>query len=574
MHDDDRIVKRIKGIASVSENDAIINIQRKLVSHWPNIQSGAPGVAVSGSNARWKILSTLGQLRYDAHSPLFQLDSNYLANTGLPDKQKVVLYCRPTFHEQFKFLRKRVIDEKVFGWILGPPGTGKSITALAFASTLDRNEWVVTWIHLQRFENPICVRLENDSKKICRLRLLDILSLDSILEDKDKSTKKHIVFVDGFVLNVENHGLVQRECSTWRHNDPENRRLVIVCSMSSRYKAKREQDEQLQLETFFVYSWDEQEYIEAVKHQEVFENVRNVLDTDLSEQPTPESLVHSKYYFAGGSARWMFRASTKTIINETQDSIENVDDIIPYIKGSKRDWSSNVINRLLSARVHPYYNYLRQISIVSRFAAAMLAIKAGPELIRSLSEVTRVKGNPSMNGWLLEMWFFANLCHGGVQPQDGNNVIIDNWTAKEVISLNVTIIPKLPDVSGVWFKPNKWNQGGYDAIYMDKGAGLVRFVQVTSASTHSFKLEYFYGFLKTLSESEESFEVEKLEIYFVVEKSNLGFAIAKPSIQGLLQQFGWKHGDECNNARIVYVDGFSGQAAQSTIFVNRGHCNS
>jgi hypothetical protein len=84
----------------------------------------------------WEV-STLGKLSYDPNSTIFQLDSNYLAKTGLPD-QKLILYCRPTFHEQFKFLRERVIDDGVLGWILGPPGTGKSTTALAFASTLDR----------------------------------------------------------------------------------------------------------------------------------------------------------------------------------------------------------------------------------------------------------------------------------------------------------------------------------------------------------------------------------------------------------------------------------------------------
>jgi hypothetical protein len=46
----------------------------------------------------WEV-STLAQLSYDPNSTLFQLDTNYLAKTGLPT-QKIVLYCRPTFHEQ------------------------------------------------------------------------------------------------------------------------------------------------------------------------------------------------------------------------------------------------------------------------------------------------------------------------------------------------------------------------------------------------------------------------------------------------------------------------------------------
>ena len=40
---------------------------------------------------------------------LFVLDSNYLANTGLGTAM-LVLYCRPTFHDQVKFLNYRFIN--------------------------------------------------------------------------------------------------------------------------------------------------------------------------------------------------------------------------------------------------------------------------------------------------------------------------------------------------------------------------------------------------------------------------------------------------------------------------------
>jgi hypothetical protein len=105
----------------------------------------------------WEV-STLAQLSNDPNSTLFQLHTNFLAKTGLPS-QKLLLYCRPTFHEQFNFLRERVINNCVLGWILGPPGTGKSTTALAFASTLYKNDWIVTWMHLSRSKYPECVRL-------------------------------------------------------------------------------------------------------------------------------------------------------------------------------------------------------------------------------------------------------------------------------------------------------------------------------------------------------------------------------------------------------------------------------
>ncbi|KAF1791267.1 hypothetical protein GQ600_25446 [Phytophthora cactorum] len=58
------------------------------------------------------------------------------------------LYCRPTFHKQFES----------YGLDSRPSGTGKSTTTMAFASTLDRNEWIVSWIHVSKLMDWQCVR--------------------------------------------------------------------------------------------------------------------------------------------------------------------------------------------------------------------------------------------------------------------------------------------------------------------------------------------------------------------------------------------------------------------------------
>ncbi|DAZ93975.1 TPA: hypothetical protein N0F65_005486 [Lagenidium giganteum] len=64
-----------------------------------------------------------------------------------------MLYCRPTFHHQFEFLHDKVLRK----------GTGKSATAIAFASTVDRSEWIVTWIHVSKtMKTWRCVRLIGD----------------------------------------------------------------------------------------------------------------------------------------------------------------------------------------------------------------------------------------------------------------------------------------------------------------------------------------------------------------------------------------------------------------------------
>ncbi|KAJ8328654.1 hypothetical protein O5D80_002643 [Batrachochytrium dendrobatidis] len=239
--------------------------------------------------SEWEKVSTLAQLSYDPNLTIFKLDTNYLAKTGL-STQKLILYCRPTFHEQFSFLREKVIDNGVLGWILGPPGTDRY---------------------------PVCVRLEGDSKKSQEIYDSNIDKLFDILHKVDES-KQHIVFIDGYTSNGQKHIDVQQACYSWLEEDREKRRL-------------------------------EEEYIHAVQNDEFFNHVKAVLDSDLQIDSSREDLVRSKLYFAGASARCMFLFATKDVIQQTYGLVTFVNDIFPYVKGTIGDQSNNVVDRLFSS---------------------------------------------------------------------------------------------------------------------------------------------------------------------------------------------------------------------------------
>ncbi|KAK5667197.1 hypothetical protein QVD99_006405 [Batrachochytrium dendrobatidis] len=71
------------------------------------------------------------------------------------------------------------------------------------------------------------------------------------------------------------------------------------------------------------------------------------------------------------------------------------------------------------------------------------------------------------------MWFFASLRYDGVNLFDENDNEFQTWPASNFKTLDINAFPALPENNGVWFKPNKWNQGGFDAIFLDKGKGLL-----------------------------------------------------------------------------------------------------
>jgi hypothetical protein len=241
-----------------------------------------------------------------------------------------------------------------------PPGTVKSTTSLAFASTLFGDEWVVTWIRLRRTNYPICVRFEGDSKKTRHFDGTSIEELEDVLYDCDVSPKKyyifnqrHIIFIDGYARSDDQHIGVQKACYQWLKEDKINRRLVVVCSMSYRGKTKLDEDKMNMVEEFFVFSWELEEYQNAVSFDDFFNSVKDNLDASnapIAEDgviaPSRFELVESKFYFAGGCSRFMFRFATSEFIDYLDDSVSAVEDVLPYIKGRVGDHSNGVINRL------------------------------------------------------------------------------------------------------------------------------------------------------------------------------------------------------------------------------------
>ncbi|KAE8912032.1 hypothetical protein PF005_g23492 [Phytophthora fragariae] len=86
------------------------------------------------------------------------LPGELVAKCGLTPGGDLMLYCRPQVHKLWRFLRDDVIVKGIRGWILGPPGTGKSASLLSFAASLDPQEWNVVWIHLDE-KGDLCVSM-------------------------------------------------------------------------------------------------------------------------------------------------------------------------------------------------------------------------------------------------------------------------------------------------------------------------------------------------------------------------------------------------------------------------------
>jgi hypothetical protein len=318
---------------------------------------------------------------------------------------------------------------------------------------------------------------------------------------------------------------------------------------------------EVELNPFLLYSWTLDEYIAAIAVEGLWEKVKDVMDSSVAAgvetETTNEDLLMSKYHFAGGSCRFMFQNSTKEVIHSINEAISKTPNLRDVAETNVGDSSVAVVNRLFSR----YEDDENEQHIISAFALRSIAIRCGPNLIKQMIRITNASNNPSLLGELLEIWFFHAIASGDISLIDRKSNKEEHWNAsKHVWDFDPeSITDKSLFGEPAWYKPEKFNQGGYDVVYVDRKKGVTRFVQVSKAKAHSFKIHYFRALLDRFRKH-TTHVTKELDICFVIPIDNMKtFEISPVQGMGLLNPFGskWATGSETESARVLGIMNFN-----------------
>jgi len=506
----------------------------------------------------------------------FEISSYYLHGSGLLENstKSVMIFRRKTFNDLFEFLCNDVIAGGRAGRVYGPPGTGKSLAILAFSSTLLEQGWKVTWLHFSDRKKFECIRFLQNRKMTTFFLAAD---LDLILDETEMTGSKHLMIVDGIrdSRTFPVHQECARKCRDWYLSNAgvaaATVRFVENSSMGALDSNSEETDRMLRIKKFCMFSWELEDYSLAVQQEKFRDQIMDNLDTDVSDDEElidgsdsqqksdiakVEALLKAKFFFSGGSARYMFSYTTNEVKESICASVDSEPDVTKLLSGIFGATSSYSTHRLANCFPHP--NPIVRTScictVVSRFAADLLAIKAGPDVIEVLANSLQQDMNPSMEGWIFEMLFFSRLRHGEVQVKDKAGKKVSWPKAEKILVLEKQTLGELGGEQ-IWLKPQRWNQGGYDAVFVDKSVPTVRFVQVTSGKNHTFKIRYFRKLLDQFV-----LDAGHVEIFFLVPSTNVKkFVISEVTGVGMLAEFSpdkgktkkWKKSDESKLVRIV-----------------------
>ena len=499
---------------------------------------------------------------YRNNSEFIRFPAQYLKFAGVGehlaekenDSMDAMVYCRQAVQEQMKFMQEAVIKRGCFGWVNGSPGTGKSLTALAFCLGLNSSAWNVCWLHLSRFNSP--EGLLRNEQGVRAVKLLsysdqDMLSCLGLTE----SNRPALIILDGYRKSERCESLVEL-LSDWRNQDKSMRRLLVVTSMSGNIKIQGGEDTRLGMEFFFVNPWTEQEYLSAVKCNEFYELVKENLDSEMvleshGNQSDRRIRIQSKYFYAGKSSRCMFAWNTSEVIKRLRRALTAVQDFESHMSSGTQ--SPNLIDGLFSVR-RDAVSQSDCLTFVSEYVAFEFAIRMGPDRLRKCAALFE-PNDPIMQGKFFEILFFATIAAQDLQifwRVGGNGTEIWPKGVVKIVSNDLDQTFFDGNENGLWAKPFNFNHPAYDGVFLNKTDGSVRFVQVTIAKEHSLNLAPCAKFLEKLTNI--GFCVRNVEFYFVVPKALERFKVSNFSNPNALTDYGWEIGTEWNKIPVVGID--------------------
>ena len=423
----------------------------------------------------------------------------------------LVLYRRPAFDDEFRFFEEDVIMKGKLGWILGPPGTGKSVAGFAFAASMDRAEWSFIWIKLSQYFRPTCAIFEGNARYTATVRLEEVVDLLRRMS----SPQKMLLVVDGFLITTERHKLILEAAEAWRKLDLFNRRLIVISSMSSRGKKDEGVEETKGVKEHLVPSWTLQEYMDALKSPLILKSVSGALGTAPGNPSQDlQELIKRKFYFAGGSARHMLHFPIDKVKNSLDTAVKCVTQSIPETSFMMISRDENAVNRLF-ALYRGSGGRDREV-FVSAYAASAVAEVVTSSAIRTMVRTMKDDISGSGAGSLLETLFCCDLRTGGVRLtfRNGSSALLArSWI--RILDMSSATSIEVGDEE--WLKPEAETNPGFSLVYVNRPAEMVRFIQLTRSDRHRLNLEPCKRFIDKLA----TCKISIMEFCFVVNKENL-----------------------------------------------------
>ena len=181
-------------------------------------------------------------------------------------------------------------------------------------------------------------------------------------------------------------------------------------------------------------------------------------------------------------------------------------------------------------------------------------------MISALYQAVKNDSNPALDGWLLELWFFAHIRKRDLKctvKGSHNSFTLPVCDVERFRPAQDDIKQKLSNSTSLWLKPLKWNQGGYDAVYCHTKDKFIYIVQTTRATKHTFKVKYFFNLLTSFEAAFPGIAFDVRIIFAVLEENLQSFQFTSEYEIGNLEKYGIKQNNE-DKSKHIWILGIQG----------------
>ena len=376
--------------------------------------------------------------------------------------------------------------------VVGPPGTGKSMVAWAwtcFTSCQKLNKNIL-WIHLNKGDNSIYLCHFRDGK------MMTYQEGRNQFAATIKNIDADVMVVDG-VTNKE-YDSFSSSATSWRLEDASKKRRVAFI-MSASVVISSQHLKIARIKQWHMPSWAWDNYVAVCDNDEFYRQVKSFLPNKTGY--TRKDLLASKFFLAGSSARWMFSFKYSELEGEIKKHLSRV---------TNKEWILSDVsgNNCAGAVGHlRFEDRDKNVSFVSRYVMIAVAKTCELRFIKDAYPFTATHRNPAFKGWIVEFDFLGQL-HQALRHK--SKVVVSTQNKENHLSVReIQYIDPDGDLqhlskrAGLWLIPIRWNQGGYDAIYI-KNENTVIFVQITCSKRHDLKLHHMQNLWNKLHPSERS----------------------------------------------------------------------
>ena len=391
----------------------------------------------------------------------------------------------------------------------GPPGVGKSTTVWLWLMHSISDHASALWAHYRKLGSTKFVVIRRTGDQL----LFQHHESTATVTDKNFG----IVVADGIRTEI------LREVTKDLQGFRAGKQVYVT---SQQVVIPEEHLMELDMVEFYDSSWTNSDVEDYASKMDTAQQNQLLVDYQgtTSQNSTFNESIESKYWYFGGSARYMFGMTMQRALNDLEkhaSAVPNAELVLNALSGSR---GVLAVNHIIAC----FPGAARKYTLLSNHVIHLLSARLGFAAIKMFYRSPWVRGNPSVHGFVFEWDLFTQVEETGNLALSSREDLIEpmasdletTWPVDEIVSWRHFLSNSFTATSRIMVRPEKWNQPEYDGLYIHQNQPGQRELVAWNASealNHKGSVTKLTAFLREIgTRQEDPINFDKVRFVFIL----------------------------------------------------------